>query len=226
MDIRALKLGFIPGTGNMGFALAKNHAKAGFQVFIGSRDIEKAKRAVGEIKTLIGDNAQITPGTNKEVAAKSDIIFWAIQGPLEERHAQLASLKNELKNKIIIDVTNILYLFREEKYWGQISSVEQNIAALGVPAQWTFAYKSTFAKNLNSNIDESGAKRVICIGGDEPAVSTLKRLVEATGYETLNLGELKYAKIAELFGPIYLSEVDRLNGGKRGYWYYGDSRKN
>jgi NADP-dependent 3-hydroxy acid dehydrogenase YdfG len=36
-----LKIAFIPGTGNMGKSLARNHAKAGWHVLIGSRSKDK-----------------------------------------------------------------------------------------------------------------------------------------------------------------------------------------
>jgi hypothetical protein len=47
-----------------------------------------------------------------------------------------------LKGKIIVDVTNIMYLF-DSSNRGQISSTLLNQKALGVPAHWTTAFKST-----------------------------------------------------------------------------------
>ncbi len=44
------------------------------------------------------------------------------QGSLEERHAALRGLQEELRGKIIVDVTNILYLpGMDDSKWGQVS---------------------------------------------------------------------------------------------------------
>jgi hypothetical protein len=47
-----------------------------------------------------------------------------------------------LKDKIIVDVANIMYLF-DSSSRGQISSPLLNQNALGVPTHWTIAFKST-----------------------------------------------------------------------------------
>jgi len=63
---------------------------------------------------------------------------------LEDREALLKSLASHLVDKIIVDVTNVLYFFGESQ-WGQISSTLLNRDALGAPARWTTAFKETFA---------------------------------------------------------------------------------
>jgi hypothetical protein len=218
-----LKIAFIPGTGNMGKSLARNHAKAGWHVLIGSRSKDKAQLAVDE---LIDEHPELKleAGTNSEVAAKADVVFWAPQGSFEDRYSLLKSLQKELTNKIIVDVTNILYM-ADEKQWGQTSSVLENQRELGAPAKWGFAYKSTFAKLLKSPKDTSGAPVHILIGGDDEAVLTIKALTESCGYKTINMGGLKESKIAELFGPRYVATIDNLNNGAQfnGYWMYTSS---
>ena len=44
------------------------------------------------------------------------------QGDLEERASELKSLQDELKGKIIVDVTNVMYLLSEES-WGQVGGL-------------------------------------------------------------------------------------------------------
>jgi predicted dinucleotide-binding enzyme len=66
-----------------------------------------------------------------------------MQGPLEAMEELLKSLASHLVDKIIVDVTNVLYLFGESE-WGRISST-LNRDALGAPARWTTAFKATFS---------------------------------------------------------------------------------
>jgi predicted dinucleotide-binding enzyme len=141
-----LKIAFIPGTGNMGKSLARNHAKAGWHVLVGSRSKDKydllftdntnfylykindkicllnaleflidfliflfSSRAQLAVDELIDEHPElkIEAGTNSEVAAKADVVFWAPQGSFEDRYSLLKSLQKELTNKIIVDVTNV-----------------------------------------------------------------------------------------------------------------------
>jgi predicted dinucleotide-binding enzyme len=67
-----------------------------------------------------------------------------MQGPLKDREELLKSLARHLVDKIIVDVTNVLYSFGENE-WGRISSTLLNRDALGAPARWTTAFKATFA---------------------------------------------------------------------------------
>jgi hypothetical protein len=83
-----------------------------------------------------------------------------MQGPLKDREELLKSLASHLVDKIIVDVTNVLYFFGESE-WGQISSTLLNRDSLGVPARWTTAFKATFAvclqcsqKTLGLSLDD------------------------------------------------------------------------
>ncbi len=67
-----------------------------------------------------------------------------MQGPLKDREELLKSLASHLVDKIIVDVTNVLYFFGESE-WGRISSTLLNRDALGAPARWTTAFKATIA---------------------------------------------------------------------------------
>jgi hypothetical protein len=85
-----------------------------------------------------------------------------MQGPLKDREELLKSLATHLVDKIIVDVTNVLYFFGESE-WGRISSTLLNRDSLGVPARWTTAFKATIAvclefqcsqKTLGLNLDD------------------------------------------------------------------------
>ncbi len=53
-DLKSLKLAFLPGTGRMGGALARLHAKNGFgSVTIASRDAARAKEAAALMQSQL-----------------------------------------------------------------------------------------------------------------------------------------------------------------------------
>jgi hypothetical protein len=56
------------------------------------------------------------------------------EAQLEGNKALLRSLQHQLRDKIIVDVTNIFWVLQEAS-WGQVSSTLINREALGAPAR-------------------------------------------------------------------------------------------
>ena len=148
-------------------------------MIVGSRDAEKAKLTASEILKVV-PNAKVEGIDNKSAAQKADIIFWGVQGPLKERHELLKSLESELNGKIVIDMTNIFYLY-DEKSWGQISAVEQNRDV--VPsAKWATGFKSIFQKALDEPIVDGVPRDVQICADEQSTIDTVKALVNETGF--------------------------------------------
>ena len=90
----------VGGTGNLGGALAVRLSAPGVKIIIGSRDAEKAKKAVETLKPNL--RAGVIVGTTNREAVK-DANFVVIAVPYEG-HAQMVSdLKGQLAGKIVID---------------------------------------------------------------------------------------------------------------------------
>jgi 8-hydroxy-5-deazaflavin:NADPH oxidoreductase len=90
----------VGGTGNLGGALAVRLGAPGVKIIIGSRDAEKAKKAVETLKPNLRAG-EIVGTTNRE--AVKDATFVVIAVPYEG-HAQMVSdLKGQLAGKIVID---------------------------------------------------------------------------------------------------------------------------
>ncbi|KAI5067220.1 hypothetical protein GOP47_0017748 [Adiantum capillus-veneris] len=216
-----LKVAFIPGTGRMGSLLAGHLARAGMSIFVGSRSQDKGLQTAQKLLASC-PNARIQGGSNHEAAAWANTIFWSPSGSLQERENLVQSLAAYLKNKIIIDVSNVMYFFDESK-WGQTSSVLLNQKALGVPARWTTAFKATFYKLLEELPDPQNPHHTFVAGDDEEAVLTTIALVESIpGFKAVKAGGLSNSKIIELLGPLWLFELDKLNAGGnyRSGWKY------
>ncbi|CAK9883371.1 unnamed protein product [Sphagnum jensenii] len=223
LDLTRRTIAVVPGTGEIGSRLAFQYAKAGLSVVVGSRDAAKAQKIAAQISKET-QSSSVKGLTNAEAAASGDIIIWNPAGPLKDREELLKSLASHLVDKIIVDVTNVLYFFGESE-WGQISSTLLNRDSLGVPARWTTAFKATFAHFLREDLPDANNPHTTFVAGDDPeAVATTIALVEIIpGFEGANAGPLENSRIVELLRPRWLMEPDKLNAGGRPsmYWKLG-----
>jgi 8-hydroxy-5-deazaflavin:NADPH oxidoreductase len=90
----------VGGTGNLGGALAVRLGAPGVKIIIGSRDAEKAKKAVETLKPSLR-GGEIEGLTNQAAVKSADFVVIAVP---YEGHAQMVSdLKGQLAGKIVID---------------------------------------------------------------------------------------------------------------------------
>jgi NADPH-dependent F420 reductase len=90
----------VGGTGNLGGALALRLGAPGVKIIIGSRDAEKAKKAVEAIKPKLRAG-EIVGTTNREAVKDADFVVIAVP---YEGHAQMVSdLKGQLAGKVVIN---------------------------------------------------------------------------------------------------------------------------
>jgi NADPH-dependent F420 reductase len=90
----------VGGTGNLGGALAVRLGAPGVKVIIGSRDAEKAKKAVETLKPNL-PAGEIIGTTNRDAVKDANFVVIAVP---YEGHAQMVSnLKGQLAGKIVID---------------------------------------------------------------------------------------------------------------------------
>lgn len=90
----------VGGTGNLGGALALRLGAPGVKIIIGSRDAEKAKKAVETLRPSLRAG-EIEGTTNQGAVKGADFVVIAVP---YEGHAQMVSdLKGQLAEKIVID---------------------------------------------------------------------------------------------------------------------------
>lgn len=90
----------VGGTGNLGTALALRLGAPGVKIIIGSRDAEKAKKAVETIRPRLRAG-EIDGATNREAVKDADFVVIAVP---YEGHAQMVTdLKGQLAGKIVLD---------------------------------------------------------------------------------------------------------------------------
>ena len=90
----------VGGTGNLGGALAVRLGAPGVKIIIGSRDAEKAKKAVETLKPSLR-GGEIEGMTNQAAVKGADFVVIAVP---YEGHAQMVTdLRGQLAGKIVID---------------------------------------------------------------------------------------------------------------------------
>lgn len=98
-----LSIAVLGGTGKEGKGLAYRWAKAGYHVFIGSRDADKAEAAAQDLLKILHGNALVEGLSNQEAAQQADIVVLTV--PYSAHRDTLESMKDLLKGKLLIDVT-------------------------------------------------------------------------------------------------------------------------
>ena len=125
------------------------------------------------------------------------------------------------------------------KAWGQESSttINKNVtdsllkeAKTADPnadlkeVHWTTAFKGTFAQLLQDDapLNEVPASIFVCGDNIEARKQTIELVSKLKGFKGLDCGELKYSKIIELLGPLYIVTMDKNNNNlqQNGYWTY------
>ena len=98
-----LSIAVLGGTGKEGKGLAYRWAKAGYHVFIGSRNADKAKAAAQDLWKMLEGDALVEGLSNQEAAQKADIVVLTV--PYSAHRDTLELMKDLLKGKLLIDVT-------------------------------------------------------------------------------------------------------------------------
>lgn len=90
----------VGGTGNLGCALALRLGAPGVKIIIGSRDAEKASKAVASLKPSLRAG-EIEGMTNQEAVKGAEFVVIAV--PYEGHAQMVGDLKGQLGGKIVIN---------------------------------------------------------------------------------------------------------------------------
>ena len=95
-------IAILGGTGDLGTGLAIRWSRAGHEIVIGSRTLEKARTAVANLHKISPE----TPARameNPDAAAAGDIVVLTV--PAEHQVSTLETVREGLRGKILIDVS-------------------------------------------------------------------------------------------------------------------------
>jgi len=181
------------GTGRMGSGLARLWAKAGEEVFLGSREGAKAHAVAAEI-------AKAHPGSrvhgmdNVAAARAAEVVVVAV--PYKGIAPLLRKLKLALKGKTVMDISNPLKPdFSGLTTRPSTSAAEEIAKLLGKAAPVAGAFKNTFATLLADPAAASPRHDVLVCADDEKARAAVMALVDRIGFRALDAGKLRAARI-------------------------------
>lgn len=95
-----LSVAIVGGTGNLGSALAVRLGAPGVKIIIGSRDAEKAKKAVETLQPKLRAG-EMEGMTNQDAVKGASFVVIAV--PYEGQAQMIQDLKGQVAGKIIID---------------------------------------------------------------------------------------------------------------------------
>lgn len=190
------------GTGKEGSALAMRWALHGYRVIIGSRSLEKAVTAAAEMNDQLGGD-YLVGMENPQAASEASIVVLSV--PYSAHRATLESVKDQLSQKILVDLTvplappAVRTVFIPE---GKSACLEAQ-AFLGESVQVVAAFQNVSAVKLKDPNKPVDCDVLVC-GDDEAAKEEVIQLVAGAGLLGIDAGPLANAVAAEALTPVLL----------------------
>lgn len=190
-----LSIAVLGGTGKEGKGLAYRWAQASYRVLIGSRTAEKAVAAANEIKEMLEDGIFIEGMSNLEAAREADIVVLTV--PYAAHRDTLESVKNELKGKILVDVT--VPLVPPKVATVQMpaagSAAQEAKQIVGDDVQVCAAFQNISHEHLLDDADVECD--VLVTGTSKDARAETIKLVEAAGPRGWDAGPIENSVVIE-----------------------------
>ncbi|MCY4259302.1 MAG: NADPH-dependent F420 reductase [Rhodobacteraceae bacterium] len=200
-----MTLAIIGGTGPQGQGLALRFARAGVPIALGSRTEERAQAIAGTLMSrLPSGSAAITGFENTAaVAAASEKVIIAV--PWSAHNATVASLKEALAGKIVIDIVVPLREGDPKKVAmpPEGSATEAAQAILGPDIPVMGALHNVSAVTLNALDQAINCDILVCGNGLEPRKKVMA-LIEQLGVAVYNAGDAESARCLEAITPILI----------------------
>lgn len=203
MQDQTYTIAVLGGTGNEGPSLAMRWAKAGHRIIIGSRKADKAQRIAQELNEKLGEDL-ITGLENPEAARACELAVLTV--PYFAQNALLESLRDELRGKILINVTvamkppNVAQAFIPPEG----SACEQAQEILGDEVAVVAAFQNVGAHNLEPLEHPVDCDVLVC-GDDADAKAVAIQLAEDIGTRGIDAGPLANAKVVEGLTSVLIS---------------------
>lgn len=190
-----LSIAVLGGTGKEGKGLAYRWARAGYHVLIGSRSEEKAVAAAKEIQDMLGDGTTVRGMGNLQAAKEANIVVLTV--PYSAHRDTLETVKEELKGKILVDVTVPLVPPKvatvQMPAAGSASQEAKEIVGEGVEV--CAAFQNISHEHL---MGEEGVEcDVLVTGTSKDARAETIKLVQAAGLKGWDAGPIENSVVVE-----------------------------
>jgi 8-hydroxy-5-deazaflavin:NADPH oxidoreductase len=199
------------GAGKVGSALGSGWAKKGHTIVFGVRDVNKDLKA---LCARIG----ATAAPSADAARQADVVVLALPWTTAENAAKSLG---DLKGKIVIDCMNPLAMKDGALglELGYTTSGGEAVASWLPGAKVVKTFNQVGAEMMVAG-DRFATRPVMFVAGDdEAAKSTVAQLVSELGFEALDAGGLKQARILEPFAMVWINQA--LFRGLGRNWAFG-----
>jgi 8-hydroxy-5-deazaflavin:NADPH oxidoreductase len=190
-----MKAGII-GSGQVGQVLAKAFLNEGYEVMLGTRNVEKP-----ELEKFKAENAAIAIGNFSETAQFGEIIVLATGGLVTEEAIKLAGPSN-FSRKIVIDTTNPIA--KEPpvngvlKYFTSLNdSLMERIQQWLPEAKLVKAFNSVGNGLMYRPGFKGGPPTMFICGNDEDAKKKVTAILRSFGWEPEDMGKAEAARAIE-----------------------------
>jgi 8-hydroxy-5-deazaflavin:NADPH oxidoreductase len=192
-----MNIGII-GAGNVGGTLGKRWSRNGHEVIFGSREPHSEKSRA--LTADAGPNAKVA--SNAEAASASEVVLLSTPWPATQEAVREAG---NLAGKIVIDATNPLLPALDGLSVGTTDSAAEQVARWASGAKVVKAF-NTVGASVMANPD-FGSRRVAMFycSDHADAKPTVAALISELGFEALDAGPLKQARVLEPFALLWIS---------------------
>lgn len=204
----AEKIGIIGGTGPEGLGLAMRFAKAGAEVFIGSRSRERAEQAAAKVREKLPE-ARVQGLPNAEAVEAAEVVFLCV--PYEAHKETLESLAETIGGRILVDVVVPMVFDRDGPRAVTVDegSAAQQARALAPRAKVVSAFHHLDGRELQ-RIEKPMQGDVIVCGDHKGAKKRVMELVEMIEYvRALDGGGLANSRYVEEW-TVLLLHINRI----------------
>ncbi len=206
-----MRIGVI-GTGNMGSAFVQRLRAGGHDVVVTGRDLDKA----AELGARFGAKAIEASNMGRQV----DLVIAAT--PYHEQARALAGA-GDLRDKPVVEISNPVTSDMGLAI-GHNTSAAEEIARAVPEAHVVKAFNTIFAHVLSEGAQlAEGRAVVLCASDDETSKRLVQELAESLGFDSLDAGPLKNARLLEPMGllNIYFGSVAGLGHDIAPTWLVG-----
>jgi len=201
-----MRLALLGGTAGQGFGLALRFCKAGMDVIIGSRSMERALEAVKNVRAELGNNVKVEGMLNENAAKLADVIFLTV--PLVGLIPILKAIANDVVGKVVVstvvplEVEAIGGAVRPIRLWS--GSVAELVAERLKDSKVVAAFHNVAADAL-IDIGKPVECDVLVFSDHEDAKQLVMQLAQKIdGVRAIDGGPLRNSRYAEEFTSLLI----------------------
>lgn len=205
-----MKIAFIGGTGPAGLGLGARLARAGHEIAIGSRSVERAQEAAAKVVALA--ESDVTAGTNEEIVGAADVVFLAVRA--DAQPDAVRALGGLLDGKIVVSMANPLTvadgraIYQAPAEGSLAEEAQRHAARARVVSAFHEIRVSRFAK-VDREIDSD----TVVTGDDDTAKEAIMGLCRDAGVRPIDGGPLYNSRYVEAFVAVLVTINFRYKAG-------------